>query len=91
MAAKTIFTDSDSYSYVTPEEMAAVEPSLTYDTASTASQGAVSIRDVQAGSILLVTQSLKGDVFCVADSATGAGTTYGSVDAQSAAECSDGW
>lgn len=91
VAAKVLYTDYDSYANVTAEDMAMVEPSLSFDTSSTATSGTVSIRDVQDQSIVLVTRSSDGDAFCIADDVTGSGTAFGQTDAQTAAECTGGW
>lgn len=88
VAAKTLYIDASTYAQISPETAAQIEPSLTYDTSATASVGVVSIRDVSATTVLLVTKSDAGTVFCIADNAY-SGTTYGTVDAQAVTECPD--
>lgn len=89
--AKTFYTDGDTYVGLTPETAAEIEPSVAFNTTPDAKEGEVSIRDVSAQTVLLVTRASNGDVFCLADDAQ-AGTTYGTTDAQTMAECSlDSW
>lgn len=89
-AAKTHYTDRASYAGFTPAVAESIEPSLTYNTSSTATSGEVSIRDVSESTVLLVTAGPDGSLWCIADDQAGAGTTYGTVDAQTAAECVGG-
>lgn len=88
VAAKTLSIDASTYATINPETADQIEPSLTYDTSAAASVGVISIRDVSATTVLLVTKSDSGTVFCIADNSYG-GTTYGTVDAQAVAECAD--
>ncbi len=90
VAAKTYYTDGASYVGFTPSVADGIEPSLTYNTSSAAVAGEVSIRDVTATTMLLVTAGQDGSVWCVADDQDGGTTTYGTVDAQTTAECVGG-
>jgi hypothetical protein len=95
-AAKTYFTDADSYAGFDPGQAVGIEPSLAYNTSPTAVAGEISIRDVTDGTVLLVTATSEGTVWCIADDVnTGTGqqgkTTYGTADAQTAAECDQGY
>lgn len=89
VAAKTHYTDENTYEGFTPDVAASFEPSITYNTASTAVAGEVSIRDAGADRIVLAELSGSGTVLCIAEQPDGS-TTYGAVDAQTAAECVGG-
>ena len=88
-AAKTYFTEQASYTGFGPATASRFETSVRYTAEGPADIGVVSIRSVTTTSVLLVERSASGAVFCVAD-ANGV-TTYGSVDAASAAACRGGW
>ncbi|HEY7756323.1 MAG TPA: prepilin-type N-terminal cleavage/methylation domain-containing protein [Actinomycetota bacterium] len=88
-AAKTYFTDNESYSGFTQPVAEGIEPSLTWAVAATTVQNEVHIRvednaggtGVAGDGILLQTQSESGNGYCLADVTTGAataGTFYGS-------------
>lgn len=66
-AAKVFFTDGDTYEGLTPEKASAIEPSVTFNTSAVAIEGEVSIRDVSADAVLLVTKASGGKVFCLAE------------------------
>ncbi len=89
-AAKTHYTDRASYVGFTPAVAESIEPSLTYNTSSTAISDEVSIRDVSASTVLLVTAAHDGSLWCIADDQASGTTTYGTVDAQTTAECVGG-
>ena len=89
VAARTYFTDGGTYTGFDPKSALKYEPSLTYDTATTASTTSISIRDVSDTSVLLVEKSTSGAVYCIADREPG-GTTYGAADAQTVADCGAG-
>src|ERR1051326_1718183 len=91
-AAKTFFTDQDVYTGFDGAGVAAgIEPSLTWNTSAPPSLvNQVSIRDVTAAHLVLATKSASGTFFCLADDST-TGTTYGKVDAATAAACPGGW
>ncbi|MBI2238036.1 MAG: hypothetical protein HYU54_05860 [Actinobacteria bacterium] len=90
-AAKTYFTDCDSYEGLTPEALVSIEPSLTYNASPTAVEGEISIRDVTDTTVLLVAESSDGRVWCIADDVAADTTTYGTVDAKTVEECTGGW
>ena len=88
VAAKTYYTDSNSFEGFTPEVAASIEPSLDWQ-ADLTTPGKMSIRDVGADHILLVTATPVNDAFCIAEQPDGT-TTYGAIDAQNVAECVGG-
>jgi type IV pilus assembly protein PilA len=89
-AAKTFFTDADVYTGFTAAVALGIEPSLVWNTAAVSTINTVSIRDVAANTVSLSTLSGSGTFFCLADNAT-TGTSYGKVDAATAATCIGGW
>src|SRR5947209_15139946 len=89
-AAKTFFTDSDVYTGFTPAIALGIEPSLVWNNNAVATVNTVSIRDVTAGHLVLATQSASLVFFCIADDSS-TGTTYGKLDAATAAACTGGW
>ncbi len=89
-AAKTFYADCQEYSLFSPDIATAIEPSLAYNSSSTAtSPGVISIRDVSATTVLFVTATADGRPFCIADDTAVGLTTYGTIDARTVAECSD--
>jgi hypothetical protein len=90
VASKTYFVDHDSYAGLSPKVLRQIEPALTYNTASEAKKGEVSIRDVSQNVALLVIKSDSGKTFCVVDDVS-AGTVYGTQDPKKAAGCTGGW
>ena len=88
-AAKVFYVDNENYT-VTAAELAAIEPSLTFDAtitnASTTTVGFLSAAQV----ITMVKESASGTFFCISD-ATATGTTYNSdaamANVDTAAEC----
>jgi type IV pilus assembly protein PilA len=94
-AAKTFFTDGDTYTGFTTAGVAqGIEPSLTWDPAGgAAAQGTVTIKLASAGQLVLYEKSASGTTFCLADdsSATGAGTSRGKTAAATVAACTGGW
>ena len=91
VAARTLYADCESYTAVSPETLAAIEPSLNYDTSDTTSAGIISIRDVAAEHVLFVTADNRGDPWCIADDVANGTTTYGKVDATTLDACVGGW
>ena len=96
-AAKTVFTDTDTY---TPFDTAAAhsaEPSLTWLAAGTDPTGPtqVEIAVVNATDLVLVSKSDSGVFYCIADVATGPGTTFGHGATEGAVDdlagCANGW
>jgi type IV pilus assembly protein PilA len=92
-AAKTFFTDDDSYVGFDAAGVAAgIEPSLTWVLVSAASvTTAVTINQATADTVEMSRESASGDEFCIMDVATApGGTTFGNVDGH-AAVCAGGW
>jgi type IV pilus assembly protein PilA len=90
-AAKTFFTDADTYTGFTAVTAASIEPSLTWDAAG-AVVGNVGIMAVSVNGFEVTMQatSASSAVFCIADnSATGtpSGTVYGRGTAATFAAC----
>jgi type IV pilus assembly protein PilA len=88
-AAKTFFTDNESYTGFDQSTASNIEPSLTWAVAATTTPGTVAIQVsdtaapvVTGGQIQLQTQSASGNGYCIADRSVGApgvaGTFYGS-------------
>jgi type IV pilus assembly protein PilA len=99
-AAKTFFTDNETYSGFTNLVAESIEPSLTWAVAATTVQNTVGIRvenagAITGGAILLQTQSESGNGYCIADTSTGPGTVYGQNttggDFANVGACSGGW
>ena len=93
-AAKTYFTDDDSYKGFDPTVGAMIEASLSYAGDRAATAGVISINLVTKTEVVMSTVSHSGQAFCIADAATGSGTTFGRVDAagaKSSVACNGGW
>jgi type IV pilus assembly protein PilA len=90
-ASRTYFTDRDSYAGLSPKVLEEIEPALTYNTASRAKKGEVSIRGISKNIALLVIKSDSGRTFCLVDDVSGTGVVYGTQDAKKAAGCTGGW
>jgi type IV pilus assembly protein PilA len=91
-AAKTHFTDGDTYTGFDVTKAEAIEPSLVWTAAGTPTAGQTVIQVVGATSVVLTALSASGTFFCIADnSAAGGGTffdanaTYANID--TLAEC----
>ena len=91
VAALTYATDGATFSGSRRRSRRPSNPSLTYNAATEAVTDEISIRDVQEGGLVLVTRAKDGSVWCIAQP-DGAGglTTYGVIDAQTAAACVGG-
>ena len=79
VAAKTAYTDAGDYLAATDADLDAIEPSLTYQPAATASGGPteVSVGVNAAGNLWSgAALSDSGDCFWIADNASGPGTRY---------------
>jgi type IV pilus assembly protein PilA len=85
-AAKTIYTDSQTYVSATAAAMESVEPSLSYVATGTAStnQNEVSVNNSAAGVFAAAAMSASGTCYWIKEDVT-AGTTYGSTT--TAANC----
>jgi type IV pilus assembly protein PilA len=77
VAAKTFFTDNDTYATFSSTDGDAVEPSLNWVDGVTTNLDEVAIGDVSATTVMLQTLSASGDGFCIADTSTGPGTVFG--------------
>ena len=90
-AAKTYFTDQDVYTGFNAAAGLTIEPSLTWNNNAPPSLiNQVSVRDVTATHLVLATQSASTSFFCIADDSS-TGSSYGKVDAATAAACTGGW
>ncbi|HEY7659403.1 MAG TPA: prepilin-type N-terminal cleavage/methylation domain-containing protein [Actinomycetota bacterium] len=96
-AAKTFFTDADSYAGFDESEGEAIEPSLQWVAwADPATPGplAVDQPDGTGGDVLMVALSGSGDYFCISD-VSPVGTSFGQgaafADVDTIAECTGGW
>jgi type IV pilus assembly protein PilA len=85
VAAKTAYTDNGDYSGATTSGLTAIEPSLQYVAAGTASTGPtqISVSITASGSVpdavwSGASLSESGTCFWIKDNATGPGTRYGS-------------
>ena len=83
-AAKTIYTDSQTYASATAVAMKAVEPSLSFVTASSPNQNTVSVASTAPGVFAAAAMSASGTCYLIKDNIS-TGTTYGSTAA--AASC----
>ena len=95
-AAKTFYTDDDTYTGFDASQGTAIEPSLTWANALTTTLNVVAVNAPAGGvSVLMQTQSASGDGFCIADTATGPGTVFGNNttggDFATVAACTGGW
>jgi type IV pilus assembly protein PilA len=96
-AAKVFFTDDDTYGDGVVDfdaaAGAAIEPSLNWvDGAPTAGTDEVGINAAAGPLVVLGRHSESGAEFCIADDATGPGTTFGDdASAATIAACSAGW
>jgi type IV pilus assembly protein PilA len=92
-AAKTFFTDDDSYATFDESSARSIEPSLNWlDGLPTAGTDEVGITFVAADEVIMARHSTSGAEFCLGDDSTGPGTTFGT-DATAAASgaCTGGW
>ncbi len=96
-AAKTVFTDTDTYTPFDTDAAKSAEPSLTWLAAGNAPGGPteVEIAVVTDTELVLVSKSDSGNFYCIADVATGPGTTFGhgtaEGDVNTVATCQNGW
>lgn len=93
-AAKTYFTDDDTYTGFDAAGVAdAIEPSLNWVLAApTAGTDELAINAANGPLLVLGRHSDSGAEFCIADDATGPGTTFGDdAAAATVAACSAGW
>ncbi|HET9724832.1 MAG TPA: prepilin-type N-terminal cleavage/methylation domain-containing protein [Actinomycetota bacterium] len=92
-AAKTYFTDGDTYTGFNDAEATAIESSLNWvDGVPTAGTDEVGINFVAADEVILGRHSASGNQFCLGDDATSPGTTYGTNAVVAATGgCVGGW
>ncbi len=95
-AAKTFYTDDDTYTGFDASAADAIEPSLNWVNTLTTVQGDLAVDEQGTGTqVLMQTQSASGDGFCIADTSTGPGTVFGSnttgADFATVAACTGGW
>jgi len=92
-AAKTFFTDDDTYTGFDSSAADAIEPSLNWvDGAPTAATDELGINANSGPLVVMGRHSTSGAQFCIADDATGPGTTFGDdTTAATIAACSAGW
>jgi type IV pilus assembly protein PilA len=92
-AAKTFFTDDDTYTGFSVTAAEAIEPSLTWVAGAPAVATAQLGINANTGSLVVLGRnSTSGAEFCIADDATGPGTTFGTESsAATIAACSNGW
>ena len=91
-AAKTYYTDGETYLNFNEAAGLAIEPSLTWEETDGASAvDRVTINTANATTVEMSTKSSSGAFFCILDVSTGPGTTLGNVDATGATACAGGW
>jgi hypothetical protein len=86
-AALTAYVDEQSYDAVTPNDIGAIEPSLTFVGDEPAAVDAVSINLMAGDEIVMSILSETGRAFCIGHSSDE--TVYGTVDAKGATSLSD--
>jgi len=92
VAALTFFTDSNTFVGFGPQEATFITGhhlGVVYNTSPSAVMNEISIRDVGQNTILLVGETSTGNIWCIAQDHAADTTTYGIVDAQTIADCSD--
>jgi len=92
-AAKTFFTDGDTYTGFDVSAASGIEPSLNWVTGvPTAGTDELGINFVAADEVIMGRHSTSGAQFCLGDNSTGPGTTFGP-DATVVASggCTGGW
>ena len=91
-AAKTYFTDGETFVGFNEASAGAIEPSLTWEeTDGAATLNVVTINTATLTTVEMSTSSASGAEFCVRDVSTGPGTVLGNVDATGAVVCAGGW
>jgi type IV pilus assembly protein PilA len=92
-AAKTFFTDDDTYTGFDASAADGIEPSLNWvNGAPVAGTDQVGITENDTSLVVMGRHSTSGAEFCIADDSTGPGTTFGDdASAATIAACSAGW
>ena len=83
-AAKTFYTDGDSYTGFDSSAGTSIEPSLVWVDGVATDPDEVDVSALSADQVILQTESASGHAFCLADDATGPGTVFGRDDAGNA-------
>jgi hypothetical protein len=89
VVARTFFADRQTYEGLDTATARSFGAHISFNMASQAIAGEVSVRDATAGHIAFAEATAGGDILCLAIQRDGS-TTYGDVDAQTAAECVGG-
>ena len=79
-AAKTFYTDGDTYTGFDSSAGTSIEPSLTWVDGVATDPDEVDVSALSADQVILQTESASGHAFCLADDATGPGTVFGRDD-----------
>jgi type IV pilus assembly protein PilA len=96
-AAKTFYTDGDTYLGFTETVAEGIEPSLDFEPDAAATVDVININLISADEVVMSSESASGADFCIADNSlgpVGAGTSFGNVDATGAAtyaDCTGTW
>jgi type IV pilus assembly protein PilA len=92
-AAKTYFTDGDTYTGFDVSAAKGIEPSLNWKTGvPTAGTTELGINFVSANEVIMGRRSSSGAEFCLGDNSKGPGTTFGpDADAATTGSCTGGW
>ena len=92
-AAKTFFTDDDTYTGFDVSAADSIEPSLNWVAGvPAANTDQVGITVVSGDEIIMGRRSSSGAEFCLGDNSTGPGTTFGpDADAVASGSCVGGW
>jgi len=79
-AAKTFYTDGDTYTGFDASDGLAIEPSLNWVNGVASVQDQLNVGAVSDTTVLLQTLAASGHSFCLADTSTGPGTVFGRSD-----------
>jgi hypothetical protein len=88
-AAKTYAAAHHGYGGLTPTALGKLAPTHAFSISSKPKVGVVDLHDASSDTVVLVTKSDGGTVFCIADGKSG--VTYGRRNATKASACSGGW
>jgi hypothetical protein len=87
--ALVFYTESESFEGFSPKEGKKIDQSSTFTTSRTRF-GSVSIGEADQTSIVFTTESASGEVLCIARTISEDDSSFGMVDARTAAECKGG-
>ena len=79
-AAKTFYTDGDTYTGFDSSAGTSIEPSLVWVDGVATDPDEVDVSALSADQVILQTEAASGHGFCLADDATGPGTVFGRDD-----------